>query len=278
MHHGTRGPDQPRPPWCDRRRAGHGRRRRASWSRSPTASCEAVLRDEQGIDLPPAGAYAVGHGLPPGRPPRRREGPGGHRDDRRRRVARRRGVARRPGRSELPRRHGQGGDAGVRPGLHHRPCGSHGHRARPQGVPRPQAHRARAGTGDRHVLRVAVVAHARLQGDADDTAAGAVLPRPAGRAVRERAAAHPQPLLDQHVPVLAARPPVPLRRPQRRDQHRPGQPELDARPRGDARRVGASRASTGPSRSARRAPRTRPASTRSSSCSTSVAARSTTPC
>ena len=38
-------------------------------------------------------------------------------------------------------------------------------------------------------LRVAVVAHARLQGDADDAAAGAVLPRPARRAVRERAAA-----------------------------------------------------------------------------------------
>ena len=37
-------------------------------------------------------------------------------------------------------------------------------------------------------------------------------------------------VLDQHVPVLAAGPPVPLRRPQRRDQHGPGQPELDAGP------------------------------------------------
>ena len=52
------------------------------------------------------------------------------------------------------------------------PAGATGHRPRPQGVPRPQAHRARAGAGDRHLLPVAVVAHARLQGDADDAAAG----------------------------------------------------------------------------------------------------------
>ena len=45
----------------------------------------------------------------------------------------------------------------------------------------------------------------------------------------------PLPVLHQHVPVLAAGPPVPLRRPQRRDQHRAGQPQLDAGPRGDAR-------------------------------------------
>ena len=59
------------------------------------------------------------------------------------------------------------------------------------------------------------------------------------------AAARAQPLLDEHVPVVAARPPVPLRRPQRRDQHRPGQPELDARPRGDGRRLGAARRRAG---------------------------------
>ena len=37
-------------------------------------------------------------------------------------------------------------------------------------------------------------------------------------------------VLHQHVPVLAARPPVPLRRTQRRDQHPRRKPELDARP------------------------------------------------
>ena len=45
----------------------------------------------------------------------------------------------------------------------------------------------------------------------------------------------PLPVLHQHVPVLAAGAPVPVRRAQRRDQHRAGQQELDARPRGDAR-------------------------------------------
>ena len=63
----------------------------------------------------------------------------------------------------------------------------------------------------------------------------AFFPDLARRALRERHAAGAQPLLDQHLPVVAARPPVPLRRPQRRDQHGAGQPELDARPRGDAR-------------------------------------------
>ena len=40
------------------------------------------------------------------------------------------------------------------------------------------------------------------------------------------------PLLDQHVPGLVTGPPVPFRRPQRRDQHGPGQRELDAGTRG----------------------------------------------
>ncbi len=42
-------------------------------------------------------------------------------------------------------------------------------------------------------------------------------------------------LLDQHVPELAAGPPVPLPVPQRRDQHAGRQPQLDAGPRGAAR-------------------------------------------
>ena len=93
----------------------------------------------------------------------------------------------------------------------------------------------------RTLLPVAVGAHARLQGDAHDAAAGGVLPRPRRRARRERAAAGALPLLHQHVPVVAAGPPVPLRRPQRRDQHGAGQPQLDAGPRGAARQRGAAR-------------------------------------
>ena len=44
-----------------------------------------VIRDEAGVELPPAGAYAVGMAFLPADHRRRREGPGGDRDDRRRR-------------------------------------------------------------------------------------------------------------------------------------------------------------------------------------------------
>ena len=63
---------------------------------------------------------------------------------------------------------------------------------------------------------------------------GSVLPRPRRRAVRERAGPGAQPVQHQHVPVVAAGPPVSLHRPQRRDQHRAGQPQLDAHTRVDA--------------------------------------------
>ena len=53
--------------------------------------------------------------------------------------------------------------------------------------------------------------------------------------VDERDRAGALALLHQHVPVVAAGPPVPVHRPQRRDQHDPRQQELDARPRGAAR-------------------------------------------
>ena len=78
----------------------------------------------------------------------------------------------------------------------------------------------------------------------------------------------------QHVPELAARAPVPHARAQRRDQHRAGQRELDARPRGrDGSRAACRATSSARSRSARRARPTRRASTRRSSCSTSRAGR-----
>ena len=49
----------------------------------------------------------------------------------------------------------------------------------------------------------------------------------------------------EHVPVLAAGPPVPLHRAQRRDQHGPGQPQLDAHARGAARQRRAPRPGAG---------------------------------
>ncbi len=100
-----------------------------------------------------------------------------------------------------------------------------GHRARPPDVPAAQARRARA----RRLLPVAVGAHPGLQGHGHDAAARAVLPRPQRRALRLEARARALALLDEHLPVVAARAAVPHDRAQRRDQHRAGQPQLDAR-------------------------------------------------
>ena len=64
----------------------------------------------------------------------------------------------------------------------------------------------------------------------------AVLPRPARRAHQERARARALALLDQHLPELGARAPLPRDLPQRRDQHADGQRQLDARARERAAR------------------------------------------
>ena len=63
------------------------------------------------------------------------------------------------------------------------------------------------------------------------TSCSAFYARPPGRAARVRARARALALQHEHVPELAARAPVPDARPQRRDQHRAGQRELDARAR-----------------------------------------------
>ena len=78
------------------------------------------------------------------------------------------------------------------------------------------------------------------------------------------------PLLDQHLPELAARAPLPLHRAQRRDQHREGQPQLDAGPRGRccAGRTSCPTTCPGCSRSAAPARPTPRRSTRCSSCCT----------
>ncbi len=53
--------------------------------------------------------------------------------------------------------------------------------------------------------------------------------------VDQRAGPGPLPLLHQHLPLVAAGPPLPLPGPQRRDQHAGRQPQLDAGPGGPAR-------------------------------------------
>ena len=71
----------------------------------------------------------------------------------------------------------------------------------------------------------------RLQGDADCRPAAAVLPDLRDDRRRVGAGAGPLALLDQHLPQLGARPPLPADRPQRRDQHAARQRQLDARAR-----------------------------------------------
>ena len=251
----------------------------ASSSRSPTASCASVLAEQGVADLPPAGAYAVGMAFLPADHVAAEKAQAAIENimaDEGLTVVAWRDVPVDPSclGATVPGRH-----AGV-------------HASSSSPIP--------AGSTGIDLDRKAFLARKRVEHELDAEFAtyfpslssrtlvykgmlttpqlAAFFPDLLDERFESAPAARAQPLLDEHVPVVAARPPVPLRRPQRRDQHRPGQPELDARPRGDGRRLGAARRRHGPSRSARPARPTRPASTRSSSCSTSAAARSTTPC
>ena len=150
---------------------------------------------------------------------------------RRRQAARRRGLrAPRPARgADRHRGHRRRPSGRCRPSSRSSwrrtvPAAADGHRARAARVRRAQADRARG----RRLPPVAVDPHLRLQGHADGAAAAGLLPRPLRSARRVGAVPRALAVLDQHLPELAARAPVPGGRPQRRDQHRPGQRELDA--------------------------------------------------
>ena len=243
------------------------------------------LRAVVDFALPPAGALRRRHRLParrrraaPTRPRRPIEAIVADEGLTRARLARRAG--RRPTTSAPS---ALAVDAGVPAAVRRRPG------AAPPGIDldrtrllRPQAHRARgagATASGSSTSRRCRAARSSTRACSPPPQLGAFFPDLARRAGRVGAGPGAQPLLDQHVPVVAAGPPVPLPRPQRRDQHRAGQPQLDAGPRGAARAATCSPAtSSASSRSARRAPPTRPASTRCSSCCTSAAARCPTPC
>ncbi|CAA9474052.1 MAG: Glutamate synthase [NADPH] large chain, partial [uncultured Solirubrobacteraceae bacterium] len=144
-------------------------------------------------------------------------------------------LARRPGRQGLRRHHRQLlravhqaardrrlGRARRRPG-----------RLRAQALRHPPGRGARRGprARDPHALEP----DDRLQGDAHRAPADGLLPRPQRRADEDGAGARALPLLDEHLPELGARAPVPDDRPQRGDQHAARQRQLDARPRVPAR-------------------------------------------
>ena len=191
---------------------------------------DALFRAEIGAALPPAGQLRRRGVLPaPRRRARRvaraaprRDGRGGGADGRR--------VARRPGRRAARRALSAAATAplirqlfvAAAPGLD-------GGRLRAQAVRDPSGGRARRRPGPRDPELL--VPHRGLQGHADRAAADRLLPRSAGRAHRLGARARALPLLDEHLPELGARAPVPDDRSQRRDQHAARQRQLDARAR-----------------------------------------------
>ena len=196
------------------------------------------LREVVGLRAPAGRRLRHRHRLPP--PVRR--GAGGrqdrHREDRRRRGPAGARLAGGPRRQRHDRPAGPRRRAHLRAGVHHgrgRSARAVGPRARSALLRAAQAHRARARAGRRgRLLPEPLRPHPRLQGHAHLPPGGRLLRRPGRRAGRDLPRPRPLPVLHQHVPVVAARPPVPPGRPQRRDQHGDGQRELDARPRGAA--------------------------------------------
>ena len=88
----------------------------------------------------------------------------------------------------------------------------------------------------RGILRLlAVVPLGHLQGHVPRRAPVGLLSRPARRALHLALRDLPPALFDQHLPAMEARPAVPRAGAQRRDQHHPGQRQLDEEPRGAAR-------------------------------------------
>ena len=222
---------EPRAPRRDRRRPADGRRRRAP---DPAARRALPRRDLRGAAA--RGRLRRLRLLPAAR---RRRAPRRARADPRRH---RRGRG--PARDRLARR-----PDGARPRRHHRARGRSDRppadrrrvdraRRRPRRL-RAEAVRDPAHRGDRRRARARdpelLGAHDRLQGDADGAAAPRLLPRPVRRADEERARPDPLALLNEHLPELGARPPVPLHRAQRRDQRAARQRQLDARARVAAR-------------------------------------------
>ena len=171
--------------------------------------------------------------------------------------ARARGARRGPGAARLARRAGRprdadvadgaGQGAGAAPGLHRpRPRRDRARRARAQALRDPQDRLERDPGAQAHaqprVLRAEhELPHDHLQGPAARPPGGQVLHRPPGPEAGLGAGAGAPALLDQHLPRVAARAPVPHGRAQRRDQHRQGQLQLDARARGRDEVAGARR-------------------------------------
>lgn len=234
---GLEDPREPRPSRRSGRRQADGRRRRHP---DPAARPPVPRRDGQaGRHAAPTGRVRRRHDLPA---EGTRLAPGlragnGTRDQ-----------GRRPGAAGLARRAGQPRHADVAhrarkgtaaaPGLH-RPrqrrdrAGRAGTQALRDPQDRERQHPAPEAQAQQGILRSEhVEPHRGLQGPAARRPGRHLLPRPAGQALRLGPGPGAPALLDQHLPRVAAGPPVPLRRAQRRDQHRQGQLQLDEGARG----------------------------------------------
>ena len=103
-------------------------------------------------------------------------------------------------------------------------------------VHRAQAHRARGAANGGRTSRASRAAPSSTRGCSPRRSSPQFFPDLVDERVESAIALVHSRFSHEHVPVVAARSPVPLHRAQRRDQHGAGQPQLDAGPRGVARR------------------------------------------
>ena len=146
-------------------------------------------------------------------------------------------LARRADRHDRARRSGHRDDAVDQPGDRRlQPRDRRSGRLRAQDPDDPQAGaeqrrrdgRAPRAAGVARALHAVLLdPHPRLQGPAAGAAGRQLLRGFAQPADGLGAGAGPSAVFDQHLPVVAARPPVPVSVPQRRDQHGPRQRQLD---------------------------------------------------
>ena len=156
---------------------------------------------------------------------RRGRDPGRHRPGTRARRSRVARVAQRARRLNRAREDLAGLGTALRPTTHRSTTVRSGAGPRARALLRPQGHRAL----DRHLRLVLFDQRADLQRDVDVASAAPVLPGPARPAPHVGHRRGAQSLLDQRPAALGPRPAVSLYRAQRRDQHRPGQSQLDDR-------------------------------------------------
>ena len=214
-HRGT-GPALAGEPGASRRPRCRGQQRRRGGDPGPGA--RRLLPGRRGLRAARRRQLRHRHRLPAERPGAGHRGLRGRGADRPRRGPAGPGLARGPHRSEHARQRRAAHHAPL-PATLHRRRRRRWHRPGPQGLhlpapdpprdgSRPRADQRRDARGDEPGARGGLLpeplgAHLRLQGDARRSAVDRVLPRPAGRAAEQRAGHGAQPLLHQHLPLLA---------------------------------------------------------------------------